>query len=132
MWRRSLPLVIVLMGFITYGAYPLVRPVFVWHRFVRRVKAEVDPLALQRWATNFLALHPDDYFFDVRGTNAPVDIIRLYRLRPSVATLPERRSVIIAWGRGHPSIHVGGPDFVSTNRAAQMWVPGVFLAKPTD
>jgi hypothetical protein len=93
----------------------------------RRVRKQCDAFALQRWATNLLALHGRDQepYYDPRGTNLPGDILAVYSWPPAV--VGGRDSVSVVWGRGHPVIHVGGSDFVLTNRLAARWIPDVYV-----
>jgi hypothetical protein len=93
----------------------------------RRIRKHSDPVALQRWATNMLALHSrdEDFYFDPHSTNVPSDILSLYPRPPAVVA--GRDSLTIVWGRGHPVVHVGTTNFVLTNRLAVRWISGVYL-----
>ena len=102
--------------------------VFLRQRWeARRIRNHADPAALQRWATNLLAGHAQDEmpYYDPHSTHIPTDILALYPGTPAMGA--GRDCVVIHWGRGHPSIHVGATNFVLINRLAVPWSPGVYL-----
>ena len=102
--------------------------VFVRQRLqAHRIKSHADPVALQCWATNMLAAHSKDeaVYYDLHSTNVPADILALYPGRPAVVA--GRDSLVIHWGRTHPSIHVGATNFTLTKPLAMRWSPGVYL-----
>src|SRR5437016_4191900 len=104
--HRFIPTVItvsLMIGICGYIAIPLTRMSRQWRGFVDRARRTVNPIQLQNWATNLLATQPDDYF-DVRGTNVPAAVAALFPRRPLVTTIPEGKAVIVACGRGFPSI----------------------------
>ncbi len=93
----------------------------------RRIRRHVDSIALQRWAAVVLVAHSNDeaLFYDPHTTNVPADVFALYPEAPNVGA--RRDSVVIHWGRAHPSIHVGATNFVLTSPVAMRWCPGVYL-----
>lgn len=102
--------------------------VFLRQRWeARRIRSTTDPIAVQRWATNLLALHNHDDvpYYEFHSTNIPADILALYPETPTVGA--GRNFVVIHWGRAHPSFRVGATNFVLTNRLAMPWTPGVYL-----
>jgi hypothetical protein len=103
-----------------------------WWRFVHKVRTKCDPVVLQRWATELRGQLSGDDYFDATGTNLPPGISDVLSWRPSVYANPDSEAVIISWGRGDPALFVGSPTYVFTNRPAEVWVPGVFLMKPTE
>lgn len=113
---------------VVWGPISLRDVVFMRQRFqARRIKVQADPVALQRWAVNLLVAHSreEGSYYDLNSTNVPADILALYPGAPSVAA--GRDSVVIHWGRSHPSIHVGNTNFSMRKPLAMQWRPGVYL-----
>jgi hypothetical protein len=78
-----------------------------------------------------VAGHPD-YYYDAHGTNVPAAVAALFPHRPLVATIPDQKVVMVAWGRGFPSITIGPSNYALPNRPAEVLSPGVYLLKPYD
>ena len=132
--RRVIPTVLAVslfLGICTFVVVPLTRMARQWSGFVYRAKSTVNPIELRNWAGDLVEAHPDDYY-DAHGTNVPPAVAALFPHRPSVTTIPGRKVVIVAWGRGFPSILVGPSDYAFTNRPTEILSPGVYLAKPYD
>jgi hypothetical protein len=87
---------------------------------------------MQNWAVGLRAQLKEDDYFDATGTNLPPGVADVLSWCPSVYAAQDIEAVMISWGRGDPAIFVGPPTYVFTNRPAQVWVPGVFLMKPTE
>ena len=74
--------------------------------------------------------HDPEPYMDPKATNLPPGIADVLSFKPFV--LLESDHVALSWGRGDPAILVGSPNFVFTNRFAQVWIPGIYLLKPHD
>ncbi len=98
-----------------------------------RIKSSADPHSVQRWAEDLMKLPQyDSYYLDMKGTNVPPGVKQAFPRRPVVCSGPDGDCVLISWGRGYPMIDVGPTNHVRTNANAELWIPGVYIQKPTD
>jgi hypothetical protein len=105
-------------------------------RFEKRIRREIDPAALQVWATNLLHAYSISNATDtsLRSSMFPADIQQLNRRLLFGFVMPdaseEQAHVRIIWGsgmRGHWGLRVGSTNFV--DYGSEMWQPGVYLWK---
>jgi hypothetical protein len=91
----------------------------------------VDPISLQRWATNLLAQHPNESWLNP-GTNIPPGLDRAFRHGMHVLIGGNPSHVAVFDGeKGGPFLRVGPPlYFVSTNDVDYIiteWKPGIYI-----
>jgi hypothetical protein len=106
--------------------------------FENRIRREVNPVALQAWATNLLRIYSlsNEQSVPLRSSTFPPEIQRLNsRLLFGFAmpnTSEELAHVRIIWGsgmRGHWGLRVASTGFV--DYGSEVWRPGVYLWRET-
>ncbi|HZM05121.1 MAG TPA: hypothetical protein VFC44_19150 [Candidatus Saccharimonadales bacterium] len=94
----------------------------------------MDPVELQRWATNMLAHHAGEYSFDDSyDQNAPAGLKKvkgfdlIIRVRPD-AEPPE--IWVFCGSKGGPFLVVGPPTLITpTNQNIIPWKPGMYFVR---
>lgn len=106
--------------------------------FEQRIRRDVDPAALQAWATNLLHTYSASNVQSapLRSSMFPADIQRLNSRLLFGFVMPnaseEMAHVRVIWGsgfRGHWGLRVGSTNFV--DYGSQIWRPGVYLWRET-
>ncbi|MGA2540689.1 MAG: hypothetical protein ABSG78_03890 [Verrucomicrobiota bacterium] len=99
----------------------------------RQVKRNIDPVALQQWATNLLARHAGEYSSqDFYGTNMPPGLKKVQGFGHDVQIFPgaenEAHLWLFAYRKGGPVLWVGSPAFATpTNANIIPWKPGMYF-----
>jgi hypothetical protein len=126
------------------AAFAVAALLWYWHsyltyegevsHFEKRIRRDVNPSALQSWATNLLYSQSasNGTQTSLRSSNFPADIQQLNRSLLFGFVMPdaseERAHVRIIWGsgmRGHWGLRVGSTNFVDSG--SEMWRPGVYF-----
>ena len=103
-------------------------------RFEKRIRREVNPAALQTWATNLLYTHSVSNAADtsLRSSMFPPEVQRLNSRLLFGFVMPdaseEQAHVRVIWGsgmRGHWGLRVGTTNFV--DYGSEMWQPGIYF-----
>lgn len=108
-------------------------------RFEQTVRTQIDPGALQSWATNLLTRYAasntvDSELVSYQVKDLPSNVRNLSKLYPSAFLFSnpslDQAYIRIAWGsgfRGHWGIHVGATNFVDPDPESKVWKPGIYF-----
>lgn len=112
-------------------------PRYIATKCERRIEETIDPAALQSWATNLLANHPDGSNYENGALRAFPGLKKIWKKGgPSGVSIQgggreEDRFVFITWGDagGHWGLSVGPTSFVPyiPQHGSRMWKPGVYF-----
>jgi hypothetical protein len=130
--KVGLPLLLVVFLFFSCG------PGAPWLSLVRfkwLVEHRMDPVELQRWATNLIAQHPDGYG-DYHPANPPPGFDRIagyaHGVLISKGSTTSEPFVLIGGTRVDPGLMVGSPTLICTSSDVIPWKPGIYFYKAHD
>ena len=99
-----------------------------------QVKSNIDPVELQRWATNLLAQYPNsglgvgqNYYYDFNGTNLPTGLRNVKGYNHAVIVW-ESNVWVFCGGKDVPFLAVGSSAFTPKyGLRCDRWKPGVYF-----
>ena len=124
-----------------YGAFywfnSNLNPHYIAARCELRIEQTIDPAALQSWATNLLAAHPEGSTYDNGKFRAFPGLNKIWEKDgPSGVSIQgggkeEERFVFVTWGDagGHWGLSIGATSFAPyiPEHGSRMWKPGIFF-----
>ena len=97
-----------------------------------QAKRRVNPVELQQWATNLLAIHGRRLggYQDFYGTNMPSSLRKVMPGYPNVRINSPDEVWICGESKGGPFLVVGAPSLATpTNQNFFPWKPGIYFVR---